>query len=78
MRVLSYLIAGVALYGGLGWLADHLLHRVLLPLGIVLGAGLRGLHHDQAVRAGRRPDAEPAEDARLKGSRHGDVWRGAR
>lgn len=39
MRVLSYLIAGVALYGGLGWLADHLLGTGLwLPLGIVLGA----------------------------------------
>jgi len=39
MRVLSYLLAGVALYGGLGWLADHLLGTVLwLPIGIVLGA----------------------------------------
>ena len=39
MRVLSYLIAGVALYGGLGWLADHLLGTAFwLPLGIVLGA----------------------------------------
>jgi F0F1-type ATP synthase assembly protein I len=39
LRVLSYLIAGVALYGGLGWLADHLLGTAFwLPLGIVLGA----------------------------------------
>lgn len=39
MRVLSYLLAGVALYGGLGWLADHLLGTgFLLPIGIVLGA----------------------------------------
>lgn len=39
MRVLSYLLAGVALYGGLGWLADHLLGTgFLLPVGIVLGA----------------------------------------
>jgi ATP synthase protein I len=39
MRVLSYLIAGVALYGGLGWLADHLLGTGFwLPIGIVLGA----------------------------------------
>ena len=37
--MLSYLIAGVALYGGLGWLADHLLGTAFwLPLGIVLGA----------------------------------------
>jgi F0F1-type ATP synthase assembly protein I len=39
MRVLSYLIAGVLLYGGLGWLGDHYLGtRFLLPVGIVLGA----------------------------------------
>ena len=41
MRVLSYLIAGVALYGFLGWLADHFLGtRFLLPVGIVAGAAL--------------------------------------
>ena len=39
MRVLSYLLAGVALYGGLGWLVDHLLGTgFFLPIGIVLGA----------------------------------------
>jgi ATP synthase protein I len=39
MRVLSYLIGGVLLYGALGWLADHLLGTsFLLPIGIVLGA----------------------------------------
>ena len=41
MQVLSYLIAGVALYGFLGWLGDRLLDTgFLLPIGIVLGAGL--------------------------------------
>ena len=41
MRVLSYLLSGVIVYGLLGWLGDHLLHTVfLLPLGIVLGAAL--------------------------------------
>ena len=41
MRVLSYLIAGVALYGFLGWLGDHYLGtRFLLPIGIVAGAAL--------------------------------------
>src|SRR5699024_8761 len=41
MRVLSYLIAGLIFYGGLGWLGDHLLGTVLLfPLGMVLGMGL--------------------------------------
>jgi F0F1-type ATP synthase assembly protein I len=39
MRVLSYLIAGVLVYGGLGWLGDHYLGTAfLLPVGIVLGA----------------------------------------
>jgi ATP synthase protein I len=39
MRVLSYLIAGVLCYGGLGWVGDHFLGtRFLLPIGIVLGA----------------------------------------
>jgi ATP synthase protein I len=39
MQVLSYLISGVVLYGGLGWLGDHFLGTgFLLPIGIVLGA----------------------------------------
>jgi F0F1-type ATP synthase assembly protein I len=39
MRVLSYLISGVLLYGALGWVGDHFLHTsFLLPIGIVLGA----------------------------------------
>jgi len=39
MRVLSYLIAGVLCYGGLGWLGDHFFGTsFLLPIGIVLGA----------------------------------------
>lgn len=38
LRVLSYLIAGVLFYGGLGWLGDHYLGTgFLLPLGLVLG-----------------------------------------
>ena len=41
MRVLSYLISGVALYGFLGWLGDHFLGTgFLLPIGIVAGAAL--------------------------------------
>ncbi len=39
MRVLSYLIAGVLVYGVLGWVGDHYLGTAfLLPIGIVLGA----------------------------------------
>jgi F0F1-type ATP synthase assembly protein I len=41
MRVLSYLISGVIFYGALGWVGDHFLHTAfLLPIGIVVGAGL--------------------------------------
>ena len=40
MQVLSDLISGVLLYGGLGWLGDHFLDTgFLLPIGVVLGAG---------------------------------------
>ena len=39
LRVLSYLISGVLLYGLLGWLGDHYLGtKFLLPIGIVAGA----------------------------------------
>lgn len=40
-RVLSYLLSGPLLYGGLGWLGDHFLHTAfLLPVGIVVGTAL--------------------------------------
>ena len=39
LRVLSYLIAGVLVYGLLGWVGDHYLHtKFLLPIGIIAGA----------------------------------------
>jgi ATP synthase protein I len=39
LRVLSYLISGVVVYGLLGWLGDHYLGtKFLLPIGIVAGA----------------------------------------
>lgn len=38
---LAYLITGIGLYGGLGWLLDAWLGtKFLLPIGIILGAGL--------------------------------------
>jgi ATP synthase protein I len=41
MRVLSYLIGGVVLYGLLGWVGDRYLHTTfLLPVGIIGGAAL--------------------------------------
>lgn len=40
-RILATILAGLLLYGGLGWLADHFLHTVFwLPLGIVVGTVL--------------------------------------
>lgn len=39
--VLSYVMAGLLFYGGLGWLVDRWLHTSwFLPLGMVLGLGL--------------------------------------
>lgn len=41
LRIISYLIAGLIFYGGLGWLADYLLHTTMwLPVGLILGAVL--------------------------------------
>lgn len=40
-RAFAWIVSGVLLYGGAGWLGDHLLGtRFLVPVGIVLGAGL--------------------------------------
>jgi len=42
-QAFSYLVAGVLLYGGLGWLADRWLGTsYLVAIGILLGAGLGG------------------------------------
>lgn len=38
MAVLSYILAGLILYGGLGWVGDHFLKTSwLLPLGLIVG-----------------------------------------
>ncbi|MDR0416766.1 MAG: hypothetical protein LBH76_05540 [Propionibacteriaceae bacterium] len=38
---LSYILAGLLLYGGLGWLGDRWLGTAwLLPVGLILGTGL--------------------------------------
>lgn len=38
MIVLSYILAGLILYGGLGWLGDHYLNTSwLLPVGLIVG-----------------------------------------
>ncbi|MBO0812778.1 MAG: hypothetical protein J2P23_12135 [Microlunatus sp.] len=41
MSILSYLLGGILVYGGLGWVGDHFLHLAfLLPVGIFVGIGL--------------------------------------
>lgn len=38
MVIVAYLLAGIGFYGGIGAVADHVLHTGwLLPLGMVLG-----------------------------------------
>jgi ATP synthase protein I len=40
-RVLSYMLGGMALYGGLGWLVGHWTGiTILFPLGMILGIAL--------------------------------------
>lgn len=63
-RALSYLISGVLVWGGLGWLADHLLGtHFLIGIGIVLGAGLGVylivVHFGQEARAADQSPRQP-------------------
>jgi hypothetical protein len=40
-QVMSYLIGGMVLYGGIGWLAGRWTHvAALFPVGMLLGLGL--------------------------------------
>ncbi|WP_246186884.1 AtpZ/AtpI family protein [Microlunatus speluncae] len=65
MRVLSYLISGVVVWGGLGWLGDYLLKtNFLLPIGIILGAAL-GVY--VIIRKYGRIDPPASEDSRDPG-----------
>ena len=63
LRVLSYLISGVLVYGLLGWLGDHYFGtRFLLPIGIVAGAAFGA--YVIIRRFGRIDDAAPATGAK--------------
>ena len=63
LRVLSYLISGVLVYGLLGWLGDHYLGtKFLLPIGIVAGAAF-GVYVI-IRRFGRIEDEAPATGAK--------------
>lgn len=38
LAVLSYILAGLLLYGGLGWVGDHFLDTSwLFPVGLIVG-----------------------------------------
>jgi len=66
LRVLSYLISGVLVYGLLGWLGDHYLGtKFLLPIGIVAGAAF-GVYVI-IRRFGRVEDPAPKADAKDRG-----------
>jgi ATP synthase protein I len=40
-RILSYMLGGMILYGGIGWLIGHFTGiAVLFPIGMILGIGL--------------------------------------
>ena len=41
MVVLSYVLSGILLYGGLGWVGAHFLGQIwMLPVGLILGLAL--------------------------------------
>ncbi len=67
LRVLSYLISGVLVYGLLGWLGDHYLGtKFLLPIGIVAGAAFGA--YVIIRRYGRIDDAAPATAVEDRGN----------
>jgi ATP synthase protein I len=69
MRVLSYLLSGVLVYGLLGWLADHLLGTAfLLPVGIVLGAAMGVFVIIRRYGSGPESAPDPAAAARRRRS----------
>jgi ATP synthase protein I len=40
-QIFSYMLGGMALYGGIGWLIGHFTGiSVLFPIGMILGIGL--------------------------------------
>ena len=68
LRVLSYLISGVLIYGLLGWLGDHYFGtRFLLPIGIVGGAAFGA--YVIIRRFGRIDDATPTTGAKDRSDR---------
>ncbi len=67
--VFSYLLAGMAAYGGIGWLIGRAVHVPLLfPLGMLLGLGIsigfiiHRFGRQQAVEQAQRPWKEMTGD----------------
>lgn len=59
-RAFGYIVAGVAFYGFVGWLADRWLEtRFLVAVGILVGAGL-GIYMTAARFRTEQSDATPA------------------
>jgi ATP synthase protein I len=60
--VFSYLLAGMAAYGGIGWLIGRAVHVPLLfPLGMLAGLGISIgyiIHHFGRMQAVERPRKE--------------------
>ena len=45
-QILSYMLGGMILYGGIGWLVGHWTGiSVLFPIGMILGIGLSSPDH---------------------------------
>jgi len=44
MALISYLVSGIVVYGGIGWLLDRWLdfHSLFFPIGVVLGVAAGG------------------------------------
>lgn len=64
MQVLSYLISGVGFYGLVGWLLDRWLGTgFLLPVGLVLGAGLALYLVIRRYSAGLEPPSDGSTGA---------------
>lgn len=79
MRVLSSLIAGVLVYGALGWLGDHFLGtRFLLPIGIVLGAAFGSYVTIKRLSASLKPASAGTGRPLVTGTSANDTREGER
>ena len=66
--IVAYLLSGMLLWGGAGWLLDRWLDvRVFLPIGLLFGTGVA--LYIVYVRYGRAPDPPPdQQDGEPNGS----------